>query len=36
MIYPRVSTKPLLNDAKSQLPVDVRRSKTLLQKLPIL
>ena len=35
-IYPRVSTKPLLNDAKSQLPVDVHRSKTLLQKLPIL
>ena len=35
-IYPIVSTKPLLNDAKSPLPVDVRRSKTLLQKLPIL
>ena len=33
-IYPRVSTKPLLNDAKSSLPVDVRRSKTLLLKLP--
>ena len=29
-IYPRVSTKPLPNDAKSPLPVDVRRSKTLL------
>ena len=24
-IYPRVSTKPLPNDAKSPLPVDVRR-----------
>ena len=34
-IYPRVSTKPLPNDAKSPLPVDVRRSKTLLLKLPI-
>ena len=34
MIYPRVSTKPLPNDAKSPLPVDVRRSKTLLLKLP--
>ena len=33
-IYPRVSTKPLPNDAKSPLPVDVRRSKTLLIKLP--
>ena len=33
-IYPRVLTKPLLNDAKSLLPVDVRRSKTLLLKLP--
>ena len=33
-IYPRVLTKPLLNDAKSPLPVDVRRSKTLLLKLP--
>ena len=32
--YPRVSTKPLPNDAKSPLPVDVRRSKTLLFKLP--
>ena len=32
-IYPRVSTKPLPNDAKSPLPVDVRRSKTLLLKL---
>ena len=27
-IYPRVSSKPLPNDAKSPLPVDVRRSKT--------
>ena len=34
-IYPRVSTKPLPNDAKSPLPVDVRRSKTLLLKLPV-
>ena len=34
-IYPRVSTKPLPSDAKSSLPVDVRRSKTLLLKLPI-
>ena len=33
-IYPRVSTKPLPNDAKSPLPVDVRRSTTLLLKLP--
>ena len=33
-IYPRVSTKPLPNDAKSPLPVDVRRSKALLLKLP--
>ena len=33
-IYPRVSTEPLSNDAKSPLPVDVRRSKTLLLKLP--
>ena len=33
-IYQRVSTKPLPNDAKSPLPVDVRRSKTLLLKLP--
>ena len=32
-IYSRVSTKPLPNDAKSSLPVDVRRSKTLLLKL---
>ena len=30
-IYPRVSTDPLPNDAKSPFPVDVRRSKTLLQ-----
>ena len=35
-IYPRVSTKPPPNDAKSPLPVDVRRSKTLLLKLPII
>ena len=35
-IYTRVSTEPLPNDAKSPLPVDVRRSKTLLLKLPIL
>ena len=34
-IYPRVATEPLPNDAKSPLPVDVRRSKTLLLKLPI-
>ena len=36
-IYPRVLTKQmptLPNDAKSALPVDVRRSKTLLLKLP--
>ena len=33
-IYPSVSTKPLSNDAKSPVPVDVRRSKTLLLKLP--
>ena len=33
-IYPRVSTKPLPNDAKIPLPVDVRGSKTLLLKLP--
>ena len=33
-IYPRVSTKPLPNDAKSPLPVEVRHSKTLLLKLP--
>ena len=33
-IYPRVSTKPLPNDANSPLPVDVHRSKTLLLKLP--
>ena len=32
-IYPRVSTEPLPNDAKRPLPVDVRRSKTLLLKL---
>ena len=29
-IYLRVSTKPLPNDAKSPLPVDIRHSKTLL------
>ena len=34
-IYPRISTEPLPNDAKSPLPVDVRPSKTLLLKLPI-
>ena len=33
-IYPRFSTEPLPIDAKSRLPVDVRRSKTLLLKLP--
>ena len=33
-IYSRVSTKPLPNDSKSPLPVDVRRSKTLLLKFP--
>ena len=33
--YLRVSTKPPPNDAKRPLPVDVRRSKTLLLKLPI-
>ena len=32
-IYPRVWTKPLPSDSKSPLPVDVRRSKTLLLKL---
>ena len=34
MIYQRVSTEPLPNDAKSPLPVEVRPSKTLLLKLP--
>ena len=34
-IYPRVLTKPLPSDAKSPLPVDVRRLKTLLLKVPI-
>ena len=34
-IYSRVSTKPLPNDSKSLLPVEVRRLKTLLLKLPI-
>ena len=33
-IYPRVSNK-LPNNAKGPLPVDVRRSTTLLLKLPI-
>ena len=33
-IYLRVSTEPLPNDAITPLPVDVRRSKTLLLKLP--
>ena len=33
-IYQRVLTKPLPNDAKRSLPVDVRRSKMLLLKLP--
>ena len=33
-IYPSVSNKPLPSDTKSPLPVDVRRSKTLLLKLP--
>ena len=33
-IYPRVSAKPLPNDAKSPLPVNVCHSKTLLFKLP--
>ena len=33
-IYPRVLTKPLLDDAKSPLLVDVRRSKTPLLKFP--
>ena len=33
-IYPRVSNKPLTNDAKGPLPVDVRHSTTLLLKLP--
>ena len=36
-IYPRVSTKPLHNDTKSPLPVDVRSSaKMLMLKLPSL
>ena len=34
-IYLRVSTKPQPNAAKSPVPVDVRRSKTPLLKLPI-
>ena len=34
-IYLRVSTKPPPNDAKRPLPFDVRRSKTLLHKLPV-
>ena len=33
-IYPRVLTKPLPNDAKRSLPVEVCHSKTLLLKLP--
>ena len=33
-IYPRVLTKPLPNDSKRSLPVDVHRSKMLLLKLP--
>ena len=33
-IYLRVSTEPLPNYEKSPLPVDVRRSKALLLKLP--
>ena len=33
-IYPRVSTDPFPNDAKSPFRVDVRRSKTLLLKFP--
>ena len=33
-IYPRVSNKPLPNNAKGPLPVEVRRSTTLLIKLP--
>ena len=32
--YPRASNKPLTNDAKGPSPVDVRRSTTLLLKLP--
>lgn len=35
-IYRRVWTKPLPNDAKSPLPVDVCRRKMLLLKLPII
>ena len=35
-IYSRVWTKPLPNDVKSPLPVDARRSKTPLLKLPII
>ena len=31
---PEILNQPLPNDAKSPLPVDVRRSKTLLLKLP--
>ena len=33
-VYLRVSNKPLPNDAKGPLPVDVHRSTTLLLKLP--
>ena len=32
--YQKVSTKPLPNDAKCPIPVDARRSKTLLLKFP--
>ena len=35
-IYPRVSNKPLSNNVKGPLPVDARRSTTLLLKLPIM
>ena len=35
-IYRNVWTKPLPNDAKSPLPVDVHRSKTLLLNLPFI
>ena len=34
-IYPRFLNQPLPNDTKNPLPADVRRSKTLLLKLPI-
>lgn len=32
--YQKVSTKPLPNDEKCPIPVDARRSKTLLLKFP--